>query len=139
MSEGAPSKDKWRSVRRSFALLLLLSTAITGGISYWQWGRERAITTIVAVLCLALGFWVTEMLIAVFTRVKQANATAIGLLLLAKLTWWGGLFYGARFLPQGHDGAVALGLGGFLLALLIASIGHYGMPRISDSENPRDP
>ena len=139
MSEGMPPKDKWKAVRKSFALMLLLSVLVAGGFSYGQWGAQRAVTTIGAILCLALGFWITEMLIGVFTRVKRANATAIGLLFLAKLAWWGGLFYGARHLPAGHDGAVALGLGAFLLALLFASIGHYGMPRISDSENPRDP
>lgn len=131
--------QKWKAVRRSFALLLVLALVIAGGFSYWQWGVERAATTTAAILCLALGFWITEMLIGVFTRVKRANATAIGLLFLAKLAWWGCLFYGAKHLPAGHDGAVAVGLGAFLLALLFASIGHYGMPRISDAENPRDP
>lgn len=130
---------KWKSAKRSLALSLAVLGAIALVFSWKQWGPQHAFTTGAAALCLALGFWITEMLIGVFTRVKRANATAIGLLFIAKIAWWGVLFYGARHLPAGHDGAVAVGLGTFLLALLFATLRHYGMPRISDAESPRDP
>lgn len=129
----------WNSAKRTLLLLLIAFGLVATAFSWWRWGTPHAITSLAAILCLALGFWITEMLIGVFTRVKRANPTAIGLLFLAKLGWWGILFYGARHLPAGHDGAVAVGLGTFLLALLFATLRHYGMPRISDAESPRDP
>ena len=125
---------------RQTLLWSLIATALAiGAFSYWQWGPEFAISTEFVFLCLALGFWVTEMLVGVFTGVKKANATAIALLFFVKLGWWTALFWGARRIPQGHDGAVALGIGGFLLALLFSTLRHYGVPTISDVETPRDP
>lgn len=133
------SLQKWKSAKKSLLLALLAMSVLGTGFSWWKWGADRAFTSAASILCLALGFWITEMLIGVFTRVKQANATAVGLLFLAKLGWWWALFVGAKHLPPGHDGAVAVGLGGFLLALLLASLRHYGMPSISDAEDSRDP
>lgn len=135
----ADFKNKWKSVRRTLLWALLLTALASGGLAYWLWGADSVLTTVLALLCLALGFWVTEMLVGVFTRVKRANASAIGFLLLAKLAWWATLFWGARHIPAGHDGAVALGIGSFLLALLFSTLRHYGMPKISDEEGPRDP
>ncbi len=131
--------DKWKKAKQTFLGLVLFFGLLGSGLSFWQWGPERALASGAATLCLALGFWITEMLIGVFTRVKAANASAIGLLLVGKLGWWGLLFYVAKHLPVGHDGAIAVGMGAFLIALLLAAIVHYGMPSISDTERPRDP
>jgi len=112
---------------------------LSGGLVFYLWGAEFVATTELALLCLALGFWVTEMLVSVFTKVKRANASAIALLFLAKMGWWAALFIGAKHIPRGHDGAMAIGIGTFLLALLFSTLKHYGVPRISEAENPRDP
>jgi hypothetical protein len=133
------SMHKWNSAKRTLLILLGAFGSVATAFSWWRWSAPHALTSFFAILCLALGFWITEMLIGVFTRVKRANATAIGLLFIAKFAWWGMLFYGARHLPAGHDGAVAVGLGTFLLALLFGTLRHYGMPSISDAESPRDP
>ena len=132
-------QKKWKGVRHTLLWSLAAGALVSSGLSYWLWDQSSVITTELSLLCLALGFWVTEMLVGVFTRVKKANATAITLLLLAKLGWWAALFWGAKRIPHGHDGAVALGIGSFLLALLFSTLKHYGMPTISDVETPRDP
>jgi hypothetical protein len=132
-------QEKWKKVRRSLLWGLILGVAGSATLAYYLWGASSVLTTELALLCLALGFWVTEMLVGVFTRVKTANASAVGFLFVAKLAWWGALFVGAKRIPPGHDKAVALGVGTFLLALVFSTLQHYGMPKISDAENPRDP
>ncbi len=131
--------EKWRSVRKSLNLYLGFGTLLGGAFAQYCWNFPGTIAFEAVLLCLALGFWITEMLIGVFTQVKKANPTAIALLFFGKLAWWASIFVGARHLPRGLDAAVALGIGVFLLALLIASIRHYGMPRISDGNPPSHP
>lgn len=133
------SLNKWKGVRHTLLWSLMGGALLCGALAYWLWGLDSVITTEFSLLCLALGFWVTEMLVGIFTKVKKANATAIALLLFVKLAWWAAIFWGAKRIPHGHDGAVALGIGTFLLALLFSTLKHYGMPTISDVENPRDP
>lgn len=127
--------DRWKALRRSLVLALLLLTAIAAGASGWIYGAKGAAVTAISALCLALGFWLTEGLVGVMTGVKRANGTAIGLLFLGKLAWWGGLFWMARAYPKGFENSIALGLGAFLLALLIAAISHFGWPKISDGKD----
>jgi hypothetical protein len=79
------------------------------------------------------------MLIGVFTQTVRANPTAIMLLFMGKLGWWAGLIVAARHLPHGYEGPVGLGMCAFLLAVVIAMIQHYGMPRISDGKHPDSP
>ncbi len=131
--------EKWRKVRRTLVLWLGVAMAAGGVFTYQMWGFPGLWAAEGAALCLALGFWLTEMLIGVFTRVKTANASAVVMLFTGKLAWWALLFWAAKRLPAGLDGAVASGLGIFLIALLISTLQHYGMPRISDGKPPLDP
>ncbi|MGE3261396.1 MAG: hypothetical protein AB7K68_06435 [Bacteriovoracia bacterium] len=127
--------EKWRKVRKMLLLALAVSATAAGGLALWLWGVNGALLTVGSSLCLALGLWVTELLIAVLTGVRKANATAILLLLMGKFLWWGALIAGSRFLPSGNEGAIALGIGAFLFSVLITGIVHYGMPRISDVQD----
>jgi hypothetical protein len=99
----------------------------------------QALATLSAILCLALGFWITEMLIGVFTQTVRANPTALMLLLMSKFGWWAALIVAARHMPHGYEAPVGLGMSAFLLAVVIAMIQHYGMPRISDGKPPDSP
>lgn len=128
--------EAWQRVRRSLAFLLLLELAVGSGVAFWFWGLKGALAFALSLLCLASGFWLTEMLIGVFTRVKTANPAAISLLVSGKVLWWAALFLGARRLPPQLGGAVALGVGAFLTALFFSSIRHCGIPRISDGNPP---
>lgn len=128
--------QKWKKVRKSFFYWLLAGMVAGGGAALGFWDFQRALVLEISCLCLALGFWITEMLIGVFTTVKKANASAIVLLFLGKILWWGTLFWCSRHIAPGMEAAVASGIGIFLAALLLSSIQHYGMPRISDGNPP---
>jgi hypothetical protein len=122
-------KKLQRSIYLNFGVFSLIS-AISG---YLMYGNSGAITAFASTLCLALGFWITESLIGIFTGVKKANFTAIALLFSGKLAWWVGIVWASSILPKGSEPVVAIGLGSFLLALLIAGFMHYGLPKISDA------
>lgn len=124
--------EKWRNVRRMVVRTLSITSLCVAGVSFWLDGPTGAAVTILSVLCLALGLWITELLIAVFTGMRKANPTAMALLMLGKVLWWGSLILGAKLLPAGFEKSVALGIGAFLLAVVITGIAHYGMPKISD-------
>lgn len=125
----------WRKVKKTLLACFVAFAVMAGVLSFTIWGFSPALTTMGVVLCLALGFWITELLIGVFTQTIRANPTAVVLLFLGKLGWWGTLFVAARHMPPGYDRPVGLGIGAFLLALFVGMIRHYGMPRISDG-NP---
>jgi hypothetical protein len=125
--------DKWKKLRRAIVFSLLAATALGMGLSFWKFGSLGALVTAVAALCLALGFWITENLVGCLAGVKKANATAIGLLFLGKLGWWVGLFALAKTYPRGMEVPIAIGIGAFLLALLMGGISQYGWPKISDT------
>jgi len=112
-------------------------SVLAGAVAAFAWGAKAAAIAVAVILCLALGFWLTEMLIGVFTQTIKANPTAISLMLLGKFAWWAGLILAARHVPPGYEGAIGLGMGAFLLALSVAMIQHYGMPRISHGANGR--
>jgi len=131
--------DKWKTLRRNIRLTLLVTTVLSAGLSAWAWGPTSGAVTFISALCLALGFWITEGLVGVMTGVKTANGTAIALLFMAKLAWWGGLFWLARVYPPGTESAIALGMGAFLISLLVASISHFGWPKISDGKGVGEP
>jgi hypothetical protein len=126
----------WRLVKKSIALNLVVAGALAGVLSFLLWGPLPAIASVGVLLCLALGFWITEMLTGVFTQTRKANPTALLLLFFGKLGWWGALILAARHMPPGFDRPVGLGIGSFLLALLLAMLRHYGMHRISDGNPP---
>jgi len=129
----------WRGMRRTIFLMLALGAAVGGVGVFWLLGPTHSLVTLVTILCFALGFWVTELLIGILTRLKTANASAILLLLVAKFAWWGGLFYAAKYLPADLKIGVAIGMGVFLLSLLLAGLGQFGFPRISDGKPPSNP
>jgi hypothetical protein len=126
-------KPEQKKLQRSLYLSLGIFSLIAAISGYLIYGNSGAITAFSSILCLALGFWITESLIGVFTGVKKANSTAIVLLFSGKLAWWVGIFWASRILPKGSEPAVAIGLGSFLLALLLAGVLHYGLPKISDA------
>jgi hypothetical protein len=131
--------DNWKKLRRNLQLALLVAAAIAAFLGGWVDGIPGAMVAVATLLCLALGFWLTEGLVGVMTGIKKANGTAIGLLFLGKLLWWGSIFWLSRQYPPGTESSIAVGLGAFLLALLIASIGHFGWPKISDAQTPGEP
>jgi hypothetical protein len=130
-----PNAEKWQKIRRLLGISLAVGTVIGAGISYFFWGFPALISCVGAVLCLALGFWITEILIGAVTGVKKANGSALALLAAAKFAWWTFLFLGAKHLPRVAEGGVAVGLGVFLLAILFSSVSQYGLPRISDGNS----
>lgn len=129
----------WNRVKSTVGLALFFLAVISGSAAFYFWNFPSVLATEGVILCLALGFWITERLVAVFTQTRRANPTAIVLLLFGKLVWWGALFAGARMIPPGYDRPVGLGIGAFLLALLVGVVKHYGMPRITDGKPPVDP
>ena len=128
-----------RKVKKTLLLCYVVSALVATALSFGIWGLIPALATLGSILCLALGFWITEMLIGVFTQTIRANPTAIALLFTGKLGWWAALIMAARHMPHGFEGPVGLGMSAFLLAVVIAMIQHYGMPRISDGNPPRAP
>lgn len=127
--------EKWKKVRSDLLRWLTFWLALTGGLAFWQWGAREAMAVLLSALCLALGLWVTELLVSIFMGVRKANATAILLLFTGKILWWGSLFFASRYLPPGLEKPIALGIGAFLLAMVCTGFAHYGMPKISDIGN----
>ncbi len=123
---------KWPSLRRTL-LMAFAGSALLGYVAgSLLWGWKHGLVALAAILCLALGFWITEMLIGLLTGVKKANPTAVALLFFGKLGWWAGIFLLSQQLQPDWAMAVALGIGTFLLCILGAGLAHYGLPRISD-------
>lgn len=126
-------QQEWRALRRLFFLVTLVLAVLAAGFSYWQWGPVAAVYSLSAALLLLSGFWVTEMLIGIFTGVKQATFSAKVLLFVAKLGWWGALFYASSRVTPDARYPIGLGFGAFLLGLLLAALFRSGWPKISDS------
>lgn len=124
--------ENWKKLKKALFISVLLSTVILSGVSAYFYGPVGGAATLISSLCIALGFWITEGLIGVFTGVKRANPTAMGLLVLGKFGWWGLLFALARYHPPGTEIPIAIGLGAFLLSLVITALSHFGWPQISD-------
>lgn len=127
--------QKLREVKRTLGWVLLVVVAIATSFMWLKEGWTAGLVTLLAALCLALGLWVTELLVGVFVGVKKANPTAIALLMAAKFGWWGAIFLGSRHVPAGHETAIALGIGAFLVALLVTGIFYFGMPKIADVDD----
>lgn len=123
----------WKKLRVAIARALLAFTLAGMAISYWKFGPMAAVVTGGASLCLALGFWITELIVGVLTGVKKANSTAIGLLFLGKLGWWAALFALSRYYPAGTEIPIAIGMGAFILAMVAGVLSQYGWPKISDA------
>lgn len=130
---------KWKRIEKS--LLLGMSGLGTAAIvtSAYMWGLPSILPAFLGLLCLALGFKITELLVAILTGVRKANPTAVSLLFLLKFAWWGGLFWGSKHAPQEWQRPFALGLGAFLLSLVFAGVMHYGIPKISPPNDPGPP
>ncbi len=130
---------KWQKTRRTFIFFLLVGALGSGAVAYRIWGIHGFLAAESVELCLALGLWITERLIGVFTSLRPANPTNIALLFLGKLGWWAAIILGAKHLPPGLDGAVGLGIGTFLLALFASTFCHYGKFRASNEIPPQNP
>lgn len=126
-------QQEWRALRRVFFVITLVLAVASAVFSFWQWGPEAAVYSLCAALLLLGGFWVTEMLIGVFTGVKQATFSAKVLLFVAKLGWWGALFFASSRVTPDARYPIALGFGAFLLGLLLAALFRSGWPKISDT------
>lgn len=127
---------KWKKLKKSLWLSVLLWSLAGAALSFYLWGSTASVFSLLGTACLLGGFYVTELLIGVLAGVKKANPTAIGLLFLAKLTWWGGIFWLSRHLTPSTQAPVAVGMGAFLFSLVSLVLLRYGMPKISDAEVP---
>jgi hypothetical protein len=130
---------KWKLIEKTIQLVLLVFGGVALGFSIYYWGLWAVIPTALGLLCLALGFKITELLVAILSGVRKANPSAIAILFLFKLIWWGALFWGSKRAPVEWQKPFALGLGVFLLSLLIGGLRHYGLPKISEANDPREP
>ena len=132
------SKKTWEKAKTALFRATVVISVLSMGLSAYFWGKEAAGFTGGAILCLGLGFWLTELIVAVYTKTKKANITAMALLFLGKIGWWGGLFWASSAIPKGYERPIGLGIASFLGAVLVAMIQHYGMPSISDGNSPND-
>lgn len=128
---------KWKQLRTHIFLFALLFAVVAAALSYHLWGAKHALAAFLGAACLSAGLFLTEGLFGVFTKVYRANPTAIALLFTGKILWWAMFFMLPRWIPSAFLPAMAIGMGSFLLAILVAGILHYGMPKISDA-NTRD-
>lgn len=119
-------------IRRMYFCILGF-TVLAFGLGFYWLGMTGALVAAGSLLCLALGFWLTETLVGLITGVKKANTTAVGFLFLGKLGWWIGIFLAAKWIPEGNEKSLALGFGFFLLAIFVAGLSHFGLPKISDA------
>lgn len=124
---------KWKSIKKSLWLVVFALTSGTAIISGFLWSPKAAFVTVLGSLCLASGFFITELLIGVMTGVKRANPAAIALLMLGKFGWWAGLFWLSRHLNSEVQLPLAMGMGSFLFSLVLVVLLQYGMPKISDA------
>ncbi|RZA04876.1 MAG: hypothetical protein EOP11_14100 [Proteobacteria bacterium] len=98
-------------------------------LSFWLWGSLGAILTLCAIVFLVVGFWITENLIGIFAKVKTVSPTMAIFLFTGKLLWWGALFVFSRRVPAGLELCVAIGMGAFLLSLVLAVLSHAYLPK----------
>ena len=119
----------WASIKKTFLQTLAGLSALAAALSFWLWGPLAAFLTLCAVAFLAGGFWITESLIGVFARVKKVSPTLAIFLFTGKLLWWGALFVFSRKVPAGLELSVALGMGSFLLSLVLAVLSHAYLPK----------
>lgn len=124
---------KWKSIKKSLWLVALGLTVVSAALSAYLWSPKAAMMAILGSLCLASGFFITELLIGVMTGVKRANPAAIALLMLGKFGWWAGLFWLSRHLSPEVQLPLAMGMGAFLFSLVLVVLLQYGMPKISDA------
>ena len=117
-------KKIFLGILAAWSLLALVGSAYAHGLSTLH-------GVALGVILLGLGFKITEVLISVLTGVRSANASAIGLIFLAKIGWWALLFAVSRFLPSSLEMPLAMGIGAFLLSVLSLVVYLFGMPKIS--------
>lgn len=130
---------KWKQIKKTIQLVLLILGVLALGFAVFYWGLWAITPTALGLLCLALGFKITELLVAILSGVRSANPSAIAILFLCKFLWWGALFWGSKRAPMEWQKPFALGLGVFLLSLLIGGLRHYGLPKISEANDPGEP
>lgn len=131
--EAPMDPKKWKKLKKTLWISVFLWSALAVAASIYFWGPKAGGIAILGSLCLASGFYITELLIGVMTGVKKANPTAIGLLGVGKLGWWAGLFWLSRHISSETQMPLALGMGAFLVSILTVVLLQYGMPKISDN------
>jgi hypothetical protein len=117
------------ALKKTFLQTLAGFSLLGAGLSFWGWGYLGALLTLCAIAFLVVGFWITENLIGIFARVKTVNPTMAIFLFTGKLLWWGALFVFSRRVPAGLELCVAIGMGAFLLALVLAVLSHAYLPK----------
>lgn len=119
----------WASLKKTFLQTLAGLLVLGAALSFWLWGPTAAFLTLCAAAFLLAGLWITENLIGVFARVKTVSPTMAIFLFTGKLLWWGALFVLSRRIPAGLELSVAIGMGAFLLALVLAVLSHSYLPK----------
>ncbi len=95
------------------------------------WGGRQGLFALAGATVLVVGFRISELLIGILTKVRAANNLAIGLLLLFKLAWWGGIFILSRVITQEDLKGLALGFAAFLLTIAAQALVTMGLPTVS--------
>lgn len=119
----------WASLKKTFLQTLAGLGVLSAALSFWQWGAMGAVLTLCAILFLVAGLWITESLVGVFARTKAVSPTMVIFLFTGKLLWWGALFVASRRVPAGMELSVALGMGCFLLSLVLSVLSHAYAPK----------
>jgi hypothetical protein len=122
------SPKNWK---KTFHLHLAIWGVIALATSFYFFGQRGLAYAALGFGLLSIGFVITEYLVAIFTKVRTANATAITLLGGLKLLWWAGLFVIVQRIKGDVMIPIAIGFGAFLLSILTMSVHVFGMPKIS--------
>lgn len=117
-------------IKRFYIFLGIWTTIAVLAGAYFI-GVSAVPVTLLGAAILAAGFKITELLVAVLTGVRKANGTAVALLFMLKISWWGALFFLSKVLNSTHLYPLALGFGAFLAALISSILYSVGMPKIS--------
>lgn len=124
----------WNSVKKTFLQTFAGFVLLGAAASFYFFELRGALLTLGAAIYLVAGFWITENIVGLMTRVKTVSPTLGIFLMVGKLLWWGGLFVAMkRFGGGGSEFPIAIGIGAFLLALLAAVLSHSFAPKVSDA------
>lgn len=124
----------WNAVKKTFLQTFAGFVLLGAGASFYFFELRGALLTLGAAVYLVSGFWITENLVGLMTRVKRVSPTTAIFLMVGKFLWWGGLFVAMKKLGGGgSELPIAIGIGAFLLALLAAVLSHAFVPKVSDA------
>ena len=129
-----PPLKRWVDVKKKFLLVQSGLYVCFLALAFYFWGLNGFFGLSLGFILLYLGFALLEKLIGILTGTIKANPTAALMVFTGKMLWWVALFYVAKKLPNEWRAPLALGMGGFLLAIVITGVAHYGMPKFSEVE-----